>query len=111
MSRLKIFLEEVESIRLEEARNASIPISECETYAREVFTGIRLIEEKRRLVLVIYEDNRPSDERYEIEWPGTEEDYEAMKKEFRFLPFHIPYIMVRVLRLLSELEKGDGKDE
>jgi len=104
MSQLKTFLEEVENIQLEETQAATVPFSECEAYAREVFTGIRLIERDRKFLLVIYEDNRPSDERYEVEWPGTEEDFEAMKREFKFLPFNIPYIMIRVLRLLNDTE-------
>ena len=104
MSRLKAFLDEVEDIQLEETRPATVPFSECEAYAREISTGIRLIEKDRKFFLVIYEDNRPSDERYEVEWPGTEEDFEAMKREFKFLPFNIPYIMIRVLRLLNEIE-------
>ena len=101
MSPLKAFLEDVENIRLDEIKNASIPLPECEAYASEVLTGISLIEKKRKFFLVIYEDNR----RYEIEWPGTEEDFEAMKKEFKFLPFKMPYVMVRVLRLLKELQE------
>jgi hypothetical protein len=109
MSQLKTFLDEVEDIQCEETRAACLPLSECEAYAREVFTGIRLIERDRKFILVIYEDNRPSDERWEVEWPGTEEDFEAMKKLFRFLPFNIPYIMVRVLRLLNDTEStGKG---
>jgi len=104
MSRLKTFLEEVEDIQLEETRQATVPFSECEAYAREISTGIRLIEKDRKFFLMIYEDNRPSDERYEVEWPGTEEDFEAMKRGFKFLPFNIPYIMIRVLRLLNETE-------
>jgi len=104
MSRLKKFLEEVEEIQLEEITPATVSFSECEAYAREISTGIRLIERDRKFYLVIYKDNRPSDERYEVEWPGSEEDFQAMKREFKFLPFHIPYIMVRVLRLLNEIQ-------
>jgi len=102
MSHLKAFLEEVERIRLKETKGAFLPVPGPDAYSHEIFTGISLTERDNSMVLVIHEDNRPSDEKYEIEWPGTREDYKAMTEAFQFLPFNIPYLMVRVIRLLNE---------
>ena len=102
MSHLKAFLEEVESIRLKETKSAFLPVPVPDAYSHEIFTGISLLERDRKMVLVIQEDNRPSNEKYEIEWPGTREDYKAMKEAFQLLPFNISYLMVRVIRLLNE---------
>ena len=102
MSQLKKFLEEVERIRLKETKSAFLPVPGPDAYSHEIFTGISLTERHNSMALVIHEDNRPSDEKYEIEWPGMREDYEAMKEAFQFLPFNIPYLMLRVIRLLNE---------
>jgi protein tyrosine phosphatase len=102
MSHLKAFLQEAEHIRLRETKSAFLPVPDPDAYSHEVFTGVSLLERDNKLVLVIHEDNRPSDEKYEIDWPGTREDYEAMAEPFEFLPFSIPYLMVRVIRLLNE---------
>ena len=102
MSQLKKFLEETERIRLKETKSAFLPVPGSDAYSHEVFTGISLLETDSKMVLVIHEDNRPSNEKYEIEWRGTREDYEAMKEAFEFLSFNIPYLMLRVIRLLNE---------
>ena len=102
MSQLKNFLEESERIRLKEAKSAFLPVPEPDAYSHEVFTGVSLLERDNKLVLVIHEDKRPSNEKYEIEWPGTREDYEAMAEAFQFLPFNIPYLVIRLIRLLNE---------
>lgn len=110
LSYVSKFLEEINKIHKEIAESKEIkPDDEAEVYSEETFTGLSLIERESKLVLVIFALNTPGDNVYEIEWPGTREDFEDLKKEFEYLPYQIPYIIVWVIRLLAKGEKRGSK--
>jgi hypothetical protein len=104
------FIEELNKIHKEIEESKEIdPDDEAEVYSEQTFTGLSLIERENKLILVIFALNTPGDNVYEIEWPGTREDFEDLKKEFKYLPYQMPYIMIWIIRLLKKGESSGRK--
>jgi hypothetical protein len=110
VSYISALLKDLKMIHQEIEESKEIdPDDEAEVYSEETFTGLSLIERESKLILAIFALNTPNDNVYEIEWPGTREDFDDLKKEFDYLPYQIPYIMVWIIRLLKKGENRGRK--
>lgn len=110
MSYISDLLEDLKKINKQTVESKEIdPDDEAEVYSEQTFTGLSLIERENKLILAIFALNTPGDNVYEIEWPGTREDFNDLKKGFEYMPYQIPYIMIWIITLLKKGESSGRK--